>query len=174
MDSDILQDFLFILFCLIRAISASVCLTTPIETDTGCPWKWKWKSRSVMSGSLRPHGLYILWNCPGQNTGVGSLSLLQGIFLTQESNWGLLHCRRILYQLSYQGSPLRYTDPLAITAWSSDFGFHFTFSLFFQSIITFSKKRLCVIPISSCRLLILPILPTRGLNCRERGEKTQE
>ena len=40
-----------------------------------------------------------------RNTGVGSLSLLQEIFLTQELNWGLLHCRRILYQLSYQGSP---------------------------------------------------------------------
>ena len=39
-----------------------------------------------------------------KNTGIGSLSLLQGIFLTQESNWGLLHCRWILYQLSYQGS----------------------------------------------------------------------
>ena len=39
-----------------------------------------------------------------KNTGVGSLSLLQQIFLTQESNWCLLHCRRILYQLSYQGS----------------------------------------------------------------------
>ena len=38
------------------------------------------------------------WNSLGQNTGVGSLSLLQGIFLTQESNQGLLHCRRILYQ----------------------------------------------------------------------------
>ena len=42
------------------------------------------------------------WNSPGQNTGVGSLSLLQWIFLTQELNWGLLHCRQILYQLSYQ------------------------------------------------------------------------
>ena len=42
---------------------------------------------------------------PGQNTGVGSLSVLQGIFPTQESNQGLLHCRQILYQLSYQGSP---------------------------------------------------------------------
>ena len=41
-----------------------------------------------------------------KNTGVGSLSLLQRIFLTQELNWGLLHCRWILYQLSYQGSPL--------------------------------------------------------------------
>ena len=39
------------------------------------------------------------------NTGVGSLSLLQWIFRTQESNLGLLHCRRILYQLSYEGSP---------------------------------------------------------------------
>ena len=44
-----------------------------------------------------------------RNTGVGSLSLLQGIFLTQESNWGLLHCRRILYQLRYQGSPYFFT-----------------------------------------------------------------
>ena len=45
---------------------------------------------------------------PGKpkNTEVGSLSLLQGIFLTQESSQGLLHCRRILYQLSSQGSPL--------------------------------------------------------------------
>ena len=40
-----------------------------------------------------------------ENTGVGSLSLLQGIFPTQESNWGLLHYKWLLYQLSYQGSP---------------------------------------------------------------------
>ena len=40
-----------------------------------------------------------------KNTGVGSLSLLQWMFLTQELNWGLLHCRQILYQLSYEGSP---------------------------------------------------------------------
>ena len=38
---------------------------------------------------------------------MGSLFLLQGIFPTQESNQGLLHCRQILYQLSYQGSPLK-------------------------------------------------------------------
>ena len=44
---------------------------------------------------------------PGKpkNTEVGSLSLFQQIFPSQESNWGLLHCRQILYQLSYQGSP---------------------------------------------------------------------
>ena len=46
---------------------------------------------------------------PGKpkNTGVGILSLLQQIFLTHELNWRLLHCRRILHQLSYQGSPLK-------------------------------------------------------------------
>ena len=42
------------------------------------------------------------WNSPGQNTGVGSLSLLQGIFSIQGSNPGLSHCRQILYQLSHQ------------------------------------------------------------------------
>ena len=63
------------------------------------------KSRSVVSDSLRPCGLYSPWTSPGQNTGVGSLSLLQGIFPTQGLNPGLLHCRWILYQLSHQGSP---------------------------------------------------------------------
>ena len=93
-----------------------------------------------MSDSLRPHGLYSPWNCPGQNTRVGSfsllpnpgiepmspalqvnylpaepqeepknnnmgsLSLLQQVFLIQELNWGLLHCRKILYQLSYENT----------------------------------------------------------------------
>ena len=54
------------------------------------------------------NSLYSPWNSPGQNAGVGSCSLLQGIFPTQESNQGLLHYRQILYQLyqlSYQGSP---------------------------------------------------------------------
>ena len=63
------------------------------------------ESHSVMSGSLRPHGLYRPWSSPGQNTEVGSLSLLQGIFPTQGSNPGLLHCGKILYQLSHKGSP---------------------------------------------------------------------
>ena len=60
--------------------------------------KWrKVKVYSVASDSLWPHGLYSPWNSPGQNTGVGSLSLLQGIFPTQGSNPGLPHCRQILY-----------------------------------------------------------------------------
>ena len=52
-----------------------------------------------------PHGLYSPWNSPGQNTGAGSLSLLQGIFPTQGSNPDHPHCRQIPYQLSYEGSP---------------------------------------------------------------------
>ena len=50
------------------------------------------ESRSVVSHSLRPPGLYSPWNSPGQNTGVGSLSLFQGIFPTQGSNPGLPQC----------------------------------------------------------------------------------
>ena len=46
---------------------------------------------------------YSPWDSPGQNTGVGSLSPLQGILPTQGSNPGLPHCRQILYQLSYHG-----------------------------------------------------------------------
>ena len=49
-----------------------------------------------------------------KNAGVGSLSLLQQIFPTQESNWGLLHCRQILYQLSYQGSLFNYGKPIKL------------------------------------------------------------
>ena len=63
------------------------------------------ESRSAVSDSLQPHGLYNQWNSLGQNTGVGSLSLLQEIFPTQGLNPGLLHCRQILYQLSHKGSP---------------------------------------------------------------------
>ena len=48
---------------------------------------------------------YSPWNSPGQNTGVSSLFLLQGIFLTHGSNPGLPHCRWVLYQLSQKGSP---------------------------------------------------------------------
>ena len=56
--------------------------------------------------TLWSRGLYSPWDSPGQNTGVVSLSLLQGIFPTQESNRGLLPCRRILYQLTMREAPL--------------------------------------------------------------------
>ena len=66
-------------------------------------------SHSVVSDSLPPHGLkptrlFCPWNSLGKNTGVGFHSLLQGIFPTQGSIPGLLHCRQIPYLLSHQGS----------------------------------------------------------------------
>ena len=64
--------------------------------------KWS-ESCSGVSDSLRPHRLYSPWNSLGHNSGVGSLSLLPGIFPTQRSNPGLLHCRQILYQLNHKG-----------------------------------------------------------------------
>ena len=65
-----------------------------------------------MSDSLQPRGLLptrllCSWNFPGKNTGVGSHSLLQGIFPIQGSNPGLLHWRQIIYHLRHRGSPCR-------------------------------------------------------------------
>ena len=62
----------------------------------------KCESHSVVSNSLRFHGLYSPWNSLDQNTGVCSFSLVQGIFPTQGSNPSLLYCRQILYQLSHR------------------------------------------------------------------------
>ena len=66
--------------------------------------KWS-ESCLVVSDSLSLHGLYSPLNSPGQNTGVVSLSLPQGIFPTQGSKTNLCHCRKILYQLSHKVSP---------------------------------------------------------------------
>ena len=67
------------------------------------------ESHLAVSNSLQSHGqptrLLCPWDSPGKNTGVGSHSLLQGIFLIQGSNPGLPHCRWILYFLSHQGGP---------------------------------------------------------------------
>ena len=82
--------------------SLSCDYTPPHDATYPCQWS---ESCSVMSHSLWPHGLYSAWDSPGQNTGVGSLSLFQGIFPTQGFSRGLPHCRRILYQLSHKGSP---------------------------------------------------------------------
>ena len=70
----------------------SLCENTHVESE----------SRSVVSDSVT---INSPWNSPGQKTGVGSLSLLQGICPTQGSNPGLPHCKWILYQLSHKGSP---------------------------------------------------------------------
>ena len=71
-------------------------------------WKSESVSHSVVSNSLQPHGLqpvrlFCLWDFPGKNTRVGCHAFLQGIFPTQGSKPGLLHCRWIFYHLSHQG-----------------------------------------------------------------------
>ena len=60
-------------------------------------------SHSSKLHGLQPARLLHPWNFPGKNTGVGCYSLLQGIFVIQESNPGLLNCRQTLYHLSHQG-----------------------------------------------------------------------
>ena len=70
-----------------------------------------WAPREILSESVcvlvisKPTRLLCPWNSPGNNTGVGSYSLLQWIFLTQGLNPGLLHGRWVLYCLRHQGSP---------------------------------------------------------------------
>ena len=84
--------------------------TCEIKSNNNCKNKGKNNKNKVKSLScdyLWPHGLYSPRNSPGQNTGVGRLYLFQGIFPTQESDRGFLHCRQILYQLTYQGKPIK-------------------------------------------------------------------
>ena len=94
-----------------RSKSAEMCTWNTVHSDCNQYYlkvilskivKWKWK---LLSPVWLFETLYSPWNSLGQNTGVGSLSLLQQIFLTQESNQGLLYGRQILDQVSYQGSP---------------------------------------------------------------------
>ena len=68
----------------------SICVCQSL----GCVWL-------LWSHGLQPTRLLCPWNSPGKNSGVGCHFLLQGIFLTQELNLGLLHCRWILYHLSH-------------------------------------------------------------------------
>ena len=88
-----------------RALDFGFLLVPGIESFPTSDLKWKSESHSAVSDSLWPHGLYNPWNSPGQNTGVGNISLLQGIFPTQGSNPGLPHCWWILYQLSHKRKP---------------------------------------------------------------------
>ena len=88
------------LTCLLRNLYAgqeAIVRTGPGTMD----WFQIGKVKGV-SDSLQLHSP---WNSPGRNTGVGSLSLLQGVFPNQGSNPGLPHCRRTLYQLSHKESP---------------------------------------------------------------------
>ena len=90
-------------------------------------YEFLYESRSVVSDSLQPRGLYSSWNSLGQNAGVGSLALLQGIFPTQGSNPGLLHCRWILYQLIHKGSSFTYFIRYFLISGTCSQMYHFLF-----------------------------------------------
>ena len=99
------------MFCVVSQVvhSHGLSQSAPGEGSTACMLPPHALPQDCTSG-LQPHGLQpsrLLhpWNSPGKNTGVGCPSLLQGIFLTQGLNPGLLHCRQILYCLSHQGGP---------------------------------------------------------------------
>ena len=90
----------------------------------------EWVAMPSFRGSSQPKdriqvshiagGFFTIWatrEAPKSVFWVGGLSLLQGIFLTQELNWGFLHCRRILYQLNYQGSPSVFPNFRHICSW---------------------------------------------------------
>ena len=103
-----------------------------------------------MSNYLPPHGLYSPWNSPGQNTGVGSLSLLQGIFPTQGSNPGLPHCRQILYQLSHQGGlVVIISSVFTYIPWSTSYSYFHLGTVFFLFIRRLTGFCLCGVFIAS-------------------------
>ena len=84
----------------------SLCLSLVLFSILGsAPRQVKVKIALSCPTLCRPQGLDSPWNSPGQNTGVGSFSLLLGIFPTQGSNPGFQYCRWSLYQLSHKGSP---------------------------------------------------------------------
>ena len=88
-----------------RILSPTQISRTYLQGNSKPSYLLKWsESHSVVSNSLWSPGLYNPWSSPSQNSRVGSHSLLQGIFPTQGSNPGLLHCRWILYQLSHRES----------------------------------------------------------------------
>ena len=85
-----------------------VCLLTSTTKNIFCRFKSvlsESESCSVVSNSLQPHWLHSPWNSPGQNIGVGSFSLLQGIFPTQGSNPDLPCCRQISLPAEPPGKP---------------------------------------------------------------------
>ena len=94
------QQFLFFLFPQPLVTTTLLLNLTALYTS----YRWKWRLLSHIRPFATAWTIQSLYS-QGQNTGVGSLSLLQQIFPTQGLNRGLLHCRQILYQLSHQGRP---------------------------------------------------------------------
>ena len=109
------------LLCLQHWQAGSLSLVPPGKPSESHERNWKW-SRSVVSNSLQPNGLYPTtflrpWDFPGKNIGVGYHFLLQEIFPTQGLNPGLPHCRQPLYHLNHQGNPYWYANVIFCWFW---------------------------------------------------------
>ena len=87
------------------SLLVNITISHPLETLLKISKYIESESHSVVSDPLRPHGLYSPWHSPGQDTRVGRLFLLQGIFLTQGSNPGLPHCRQFLTSWAIREAP---------------------------------------------------------------------
>ena len=113
--------------CCAQSLSCVQLFATPWTVAHQAPHPWEFSRQGYWSGlpfptpgdlpnpGIKPRSPMLQVDSlpaepPGKpkNTAVGSLSLLQKIFPTQESKRGLLHCRQILYQLSYQGSHVKH------------------------------------------------------------------
>ena len=86
-----------------RVVLPGLCLKMKVLIAQSCPTLWDPMNCSPPGSSV--HGILQAWRI-FKNTGMGSHSVLQGIFLTQGLNLGLPHCRQIFYRLSHQGSPV--------------------------------------------------------------------
>ena len=107
------MHWLYMNRCLIWDPWVQLDLRSSRASPPKCSVRCNSESHSVMSNSLQPRELYRPWNSPGQNTGFCSLSLLQRIFPTQESNWDFLHCRWIFLPIELSGKPqMRYACSL--------------------------------------------------------------
>ena len=112
MEKSLLSTSLWIciIICKMRVLCQSFLRFSPVKGPQNQELKglfWKWKKVKVTQSCpiLCDPMDYSPWHSPDQNTGAGSLSILQGIFPAQGRNPGLLHCRQILYQLRHKGSP---------------------------------------------------------------------
>ena len=143
LEEDVCYDQYVLLANSVSLCPTSFCIPKP-------KYVWKSVSCSVMSDSFTPHELYstrLLYSGhpPGKNIAVGSHSLFQGIFLTQGSNPGLLHCRQIIYHLSHQGSGI---DHLLMSMCSLIFGVVWTVCLLWP--VCFPDKTVSLCPAAFC------------------------
>ena len=110
-----------------------------------------------------------------KNTGVGSLTFLQGIFPSQESNQGLQHCRWILYQLSYEGSPLAVPKAVQIQRFLNGAPGDFLSISAHPTVFSISVNGISILPVTqeTSLTLFLFLYPTSKFPLKNRSRMQQ-